>query len=188
MTARRAASRLALVVIPVVLLSACEGMSEPPAAQGTVLPDSADQMLMGVSVYLTDGGVRRAELKSDTALMYDQNTRTELRGVNATFYTPTGVQDATLTARQGTYSMRLGTMEARGNVIVTSTTGRKLTTPELRYDPGRNEVSSDSAFRLTMPDGRVLQGIGFISDPDLNSVRILKNPRASGARISIPKQ
>jgi hypothetical protein len=84
--------------------------------------------------------------------------------------------------------MRLGTMEARGDVVITSTTGRKLTTPQVRYDPGRNEVSGDSAFRLTMPDGRVLQGIGFISDPDLNSVRILKNPKASGARVNIPKQ
>jgi LPS export ABC transporter protein LptC len=145
-------------------------------------------MLMGVVVNLTDGGVRRAELKADTALMYDQNTRTELRKLNGTFYTATGVKDATLTAREGTYSMRLGTMEARGDVVIISTTGRKLTTPQVRYDPGRNEVASDSAFRLTMPDGRVLQGIGFISDPDLNSVRILKNPKASGARVNIPKQ
>jgi LPS export ABC transporter protein LptC len=163
-------------------------MQEPPSAGAAPLPDSADQVLFGISVKLTDGGVRRAELKSDTALMYDNNTRTELRRVNAVFYTATGVQDATLTARAGTYNMRLGTMEARGDVVVISTTGRRLTTPELRYDPGRNEVSSDSAFRLTMPDGRVLSGIGFISDPDLNSVRILKDPKASGARVTIPKQ
>jgi LPS export ABC transporter protein LptC len=188
MTAREGRLRLLAIIASVALVSACEGTREPPTARGTVLPDSADQMLMGVAVNLTDGGVRRAELKSDTALMYDQNTRTELRNVTGTFYTATGVQDATLTAHEGTYSMRLGTMEARGDVVITSTTGRKLTTPQVRYDPGRNEVSGDSAFRLTMPDGRVLQGIGFISDPDLNSVRILKNPKASGARVNIPKQ
>lgn len=156
--------------------------------QAASLPDSADQMLFGVTTYLTDGGVRRAELKSDTALMYDQNTRAELRKVNTIFYTVQGTQNATLTAKAGTYNMRLGTMEARGDVLVNSVEGRKLSTPQLRYDPGRNEVSSDSAFRLTLPDGRVLQGIGFISDPDLNSIRILKNVKASGQRLTIPKQ
>ena len=152
------------------------------------IPDSADQMLIGVTTYLTDAGVRRAELKSDTALMYEDNTRSELRKVNAIFYTITGAQNATLTAKEGTYNMRLGTMEGRGNVVVNSVEGRKLTTPQLRFDPGRNEISSDSAFRLTMPDGRVLQGIGFISDPDLNSIRILKTVKASGQRVTIPKQ
>jgi LPS export ABC transporter protein LptC len=180
--------RLLAIVGAVGTLSACQDIKEPPTARAAPLPDSADQMLIGMSTYLTDAGVRRAELRSDTALMYDDNTRTELRNVDATFYTPTGVQDATLTSRAGTYNVRLGTMEARGDVVVTSTEGRRLTTPELRYDPGRNEVSSDSAFKLTMPDGRVVSGIGFISDPDLNSVRILKNPKASGARVTIPKQ
>ncbi len=167
---------------------ACRDIKEPPIVRSTQLPDSADQILFSVTVHLTDGGIRRADLKSDTALMYDQSTRTELRGVSAVFFTPTGVQDATLTSREGTYNMRLGTMSARGDVVVNSTSGRRLTTPELKYDPGRNEVSSDSAFRLTMPDGRVLSGIGFLSDPDLNSIRILKNPRASGQRVTIPKQ
>jgi LPS export ABC transporter protein LptC len=175
-------------VLTAAAFAACQDVQEPGTAQAAPLPDSADQMLMGITTVLTDGGVRRADLKADTALMYDNSTRTELRKVDAVFYTATGTKDATLTSREGTYNMRLGTMEARGDVVVISTTGRRLTTPELRYDPGRNEVSSDSAFRLTMSDGRVLSGIGFVSDPDLNSVRILKNPKASGARVTIPKQ
>ncbi|MGH7713712.1 MAG: LPS export ABC transporter periplasmic protein LptC [Gemmatimonadaceae bacterium] len=188
MTRSAAALHLFAIGLAAVALAACQDLQEPASVRAAPLPDSADQMLFGVSTVITDAGVRRAELKSDTALMYDNSTRTELRKVNATFFTVTGVQDATLTSRSGTYNMRLGTMEARGDVVVTSTAGRRLTTPELRYDPGRNEVSSDSAFTLTMPDGRVVQGIGFISDPDLNSIRILKNPKASGARVTIPKQ
>jgi len=187
-TPRTVAFRLAPTLWAVVLLSACLDVQEPPTARAVPLPDSADQMLIGMSTIVTEAGVRRADLRSDTALMYEDNTRTELRKVNAVFYTATGTKDATLTAREGTYNMRLGTMEARGDVVVTSTAGRRLTTPQLRYDPGRNEVSSDSTFRLTMPDGRVLSGVGFISDPDLNSVRILKDPKATGARVTIPKQ
>lgn len=180
--------RLPAFVVALGVIAACQDLKEPLTVRTVVLPDSADQMLIGMRVALTDAGVRRAELKSDTAFMYEDNTRSELRKVNAVFFTPTGVQDATLISRAGTYNMRLGTMSARGDVVVNSTAGRRLTTQELRYDPGRNEVSSDSAFRLTMPDGRVLQGVGFVSDPDLNSIQILRNPQASGQRVTIPKQ
>ncbi|HJU74708.1 MAG TPA: LPS export ABC transporter periplasmic protein LptC [Gemmatimonadaceae bacterium] len=180
--------RLAAIVVAVGSIAACQDLKEPLEVRATTLPDSADQMLIGMRVALTDGGVRRAELRADTALMYDDNARSELRSVNAVFFTPTGVQDATLTSREGTYNIRLGTMQARGDVVVNSTAGRRLTSQELRYDPGRNEVASDSAFRLTLPNGQVMQGVGFISDPDLNSVRVLKDPKASGARVTIPKQ
>lgn len=188
MTPQQRVRRLLLLALSAGAIAACQDLKEPPIVPGTSLPDSADQLLFGITVYLTDAGVRRAELKSDTALMYDANTRTELRKVNTIFFTQAGERDATLTSREGTYNMRLGTMEARGDVVVNSTTGRRLTTSQLRYDPGRNEVSSDSAFRLTTPDGRVMQGIGFVSDPDLNSIRILKNPSVSGQRVTIPKQ
>jgi len=184
----RAIVHLLVMAASVSIVLGCQGMREPPTVRAATLPDSADQMLIGVTTYLTDAGVRRAELKSDTALMYEDNTRTELRKVNTIFYTITGTQNATLTSKEGTYNMRLGTMEARGNVFVNSTEGRKLSTPQLRYDPGRNEISSDSTFRLTLPDGRTIQGIGFISDPDLNSIRILKRVQASGQRVTIPKQ
>jgi hypothetical protein len=68
-------------------------------------------------------------------------------------------------------------MEARGNVVVISEDGRRLETPQLRYDPGRNEISGDSAFVLTRPED-ILTGIGFVTDPDLTRIRI--NRAASG--------
>jgi hypothetical protein len=68
-------------------------------------------------------------------------------------------------------------MEARGNVIVISEDGRRLETPQLRYDPGRNEISGDSAFVLTRPED-VVSGIGFVTDPDLTRIRMTE--RRSG--------
>ena len=55
--------------------------------------------------------------------------------------------------------------------------GRRLTTPELKYDQQRNEISSDSAFVMTEPNRR-LEGIGFRSDPNMKNIQILKG--ASG--------
>jgi LPS export ABC transporter protein LptC len=179
---------LAVAVFPALALAGCRGASSPQPLRQQTAADSADQVMFGVEFFVTDAGLRRAKVKADTAMMYEENTRTELRQVDATFYKVTGEQDATLTSRQGTYNSRLGSMEARGDVVVKSIDGRTLTSPHLRYDPTRNEVSSDSAFRMTEPNGRVVSGIGFISDPQLNAVRVLRGARSSGTKVTVPRR
>ena len=179
-----------LVVMALAALgAACQNSAPPvPVASRTTLPDSANQMMFGVRFNLADNGLRRAELFADTAYMYDENTRTELRKVNATFFKQgTGEKDATMTSLQATYNTRLGSMEGRGKVVVISADGRKLETPQLRYDPAKNEISSDSAFVMT-EGRRRSEGIGFTSDPDLKTIRVFRNWKASGERVPIPKQ
>ena len=168
------------------MLSACGDTQAPPVAQ-TLLPDSAEQMMFGIELMLTDAGVRRASVKSDTLLMYDQNTREELRKVIARFFTTAGEQEAVLTSDQGTHSSRLGTMEARGNVLVISSEGKRLESPHLKYDPSRNEISSDSAFTLTEGE-RVTKGIGFVSNPDMTNMRILAGAQMTGQQVKIPRR
>jgi LPS export ABC transporter protein LptC len=164
-------------VLALVGGAACQNQGATPPVAASVAPDTADQTLFGVRVVMSDRGVQRSLLQADTAFTYDDNTRFELRTVHSTFFTETGIKNATLTSRQGTYNVRSGNMEARGNVIVISEDGRRLETPQLRYDPGRNEISGDSAFVLTRPED-VLTGIGFVTDPDLTRIRI--NRGASG--------
>ncbi len=178
------------ILIPVAICCAfaiaCQEPKSPPVLHANVLPDSAEQMAFGVRFLLTDAGVRHGEVMADTALTYDENTRTELKQVRTTFFTAEGVKNAVLTSLAGTYRMRTGDMEARGNVVVVSEDGRKLETPQLRYNSARNEISSDSAFTMTESD-RVVEGIGFVSDPDMNHMRILRGAKASGQPVRIPK-
>jgi LPS export ABC transporter protein LptC len=169
------------------LLSACQEPKAPPIAKAGALPDSAQQMLFGVDIFLTDAGVRRAKLHADTMLLYNENTRAELKHVNSDFYTTTGERNATLTALEGTYQVRVQGMEARRNVVVVSTDGRKLATQQLKFDQARNEISSDSAFTLTKPDG-VVKGIGFVSDPAMNHITILRSAKIFGQSVKIPKR
>ena len=109
----------------------------------------------------------------------------QLEPVHTTFYTATGAKDAVLTAQRGTYNSRTTSMLARKNVVVVSEDGRRLTTPELRYNQQMNEISSDSAFVMTEPNRR-LEGIGFRSDPNMKNIQILKN--ASGMARGISTQ
>lgn len=150
--------------------------------------DSADQIMHGVRFYITQEGLRRAEVIADSAYMYEDNTRTELHGVHATFYKAGGENDGVLTSLEGTYNSRLGAMEARHDVVVVASDGRRLTTPHLKYDPSRNEISSDSTFLVTEKSGRTISGIGFISDPDLNAVRVLRSAKSSNNDVPLPRR
>jgi len=160
-------------LVATLVLPACTEKKALPTSRGSALADSADQVMFGAKFTLTSKGVSRADLTADNAYFFDDNTRIELDKVHTTFFTTAGVKDAVLTSERGTYHQRLGNMLARKNVVVVSEDGRRLTTSELLYSTGRNEISSDSAFVLTEPNRR-LEGIGFRSDPNMNNIRILK--------------
>lgn len=166
---------------------ACNDTTEPPIAPANPLADSADQVMWTIRVMLTDQGVNRARLESDTAFFFDQNSRIELRNVRTTFFDATGKRSAVLTSREGTYATRAGITEARGNVIVLSEDGRRLDTQQLKYSPQTNRITSDSAFVLTEPNRR-LEGIGFTSDPDMNNVQVNRLKGGEGGQINLPGQ
>ncbi len=172
-------------ILAIAGAAACSSKKQPPVATHSPLADSADQVMYGARFNLTDKGLQRAQLQADTAYFFEDNTRIELEPVHTTFFTATGAKDAVLTAQRGTYNSRTTGMIARKNVVVVSEDGRRLTTPELRYNQQANEISSDSAFVMTEPNRR-LEGIGFRSDPNMKNIQILKG--ASGMARGIATQ
>jgi len=183
---------IAAMLIAAVLLGACKEVKGPPIAAGTkTIADSADQVLYGQRMLITDRGLNRAEIHSDTAYFFDENTRTEMRIVDGVFFDSQGLRNAVLTSRTGLYNQRLNSLEARGSrdfpVVITTIDGRRLETPFVRYDQRLNLVSSDSIFTLTDPDGRVLHGVGFTTDPDLQNVHVIKQISGKAGPVSVPK-
>lgn len=180
--------RSLLLALALALLSACKEDKGPPiAANHKTLADSADQVLYSQRMTITDRGLNRAEILSDTAYLFDENTRTDMRVVHGVFFDSQGLRDAVLTSRTGVYNQRLNSLEARGDVVITTKDSRRLETPYVRYDNRVNLISSDTIFTLTDPDGRVLHGIGFTSDPDLNNVHVVRQISAKAGPVVIPK-
>lgn len=176
------------LLLAIALLCACKEEKAPPiAANKQTIADSADQVLFGQRMLITDRGLNRAEIHSDTAYFFDENTRTEMRIVDGKFFNSQGLLDAVLTSRTGLYNQRLNSLEARGDVVITTIDGRRLETPYVRYDQRVNLVSSDSNFTLTDPDGRKLRGIGFTTDPDLNDLKVVKMLSAKAGPVAVPK-
>jgi len=176
------------LLLAIALLCACKEEKGPPiAANKQTIADSADQVLYGQRMLITDRGLNRAEIHSDTAYFFDENTRTEMRVVDGKFFNSQGLLDAVLTSRTGLFNQRLNSLEARGDVVITTIDGRRLETPFVRYDQRLNLVSSDTTFKLTDPDGRVLRGIGFTTDPDLNDLKVVKMLSAKAGPVAVPK-
>lgn len=180
---------IALVTALIVSLAACGDSKTKPSVAGERNPllDSADQVMFGVRFNLTDAGIFRAHLVADTGIFLNSNTRVELINVHTTFYNTSGAQDAVLTSKFGTYRTQSGQMTARGAVNIVSEDGKTLNSEHVAFDQRRNEIWSDSAFVVTEP-GRRLEGIGFVSDPNLKNVRVLKATSGSSENITIPNQ
>jgi LPS export ABC transporter protein LptC len=157
----------------------------PARAATAVLPDSAENVIHGGRVVLTDRGVSSGELLADTVYVYEGGMRLELRQVHVTFFTTQGKKDGVLTSRQGTFNQRLSRLEARGNVIVLAEDGRRLDTEQLVYDQQRNQIFSDSAFVLNQPP-RQISGIGFESDPKLSTFKVLRGFKGV-APLQVPR-
>lgn len=182
--------RVLLVAAGALLLSAAACPSStgktPVKAKvaRTSIPDSADQIIFGGRIVLTDQGVAKGLLLADTVLNYDDGTRMELRRVNVTFFTPQGLKDGVLTSKAGTYNSRLSRLDARGDVVIVREDGKRLTSQSLVYDQVRNQVFTDSAFVLNEPT-RQFTGLGFESDPRLTNFKCLRACKAM-APVKIP--
>ena len=170
---------LIVAAIAVVAFASCRKSAQPPVVGGPSLADSAEQILFDVHSMLTDHGVKRGDMYADTVYVFNDQTKFVMRRVRATFNTTLGAPNGTLRGDRGTYDLRAQVLEGFGNVVVTSTEGRRLTSNHLKFTQITNMISSDSAF--TFFRGKDVQrGIGFISDPNITRFQCMRSCSVSG--------
>jgi LPS export ABC transporter protein LptC len=178
-------SLIALAFACCVSAAACTDTKAPPVVSKDPAADSADQVMFGVRLFLTKSGVRQARLLADTTLTFDDGTRIMLRKVRMTFFTESGTENAVLVAKRGRYDTRNQVMEGVGDVVVTSSDGRRLESQQLKFDQARNEISSDSAYVAT-EGGRRQSGVGFRSDPNMRNVQCLRSCSGVLGPVNLP--
>jgi LPS export ABC transporter protein LptC len=178
---------LALVAIGAISAAGCSKKgATPPVKSRASLADSAEQVMQNVHYVLTSDGVQRGELFADSAYIFDDNTRYVLKNPRTTFNTAEGVKNGTMKADRGKYNLRQQVLEGFGNVVLTSTDGKRLTSPYVKYNQAINEISSDTTFTVVQ-HGDTLSGIGFKTDPQLQRVQVLRAPRGKGS-FTLPGQ
>lgn len=173
----RGAMHLGLVGLLAALVTGCSGSDEPAGSDGepSVFASGADQVMFGVEQYITRAGIRRGVLRADTAYIYDDDARIEMRRLEITFFSDAGADLGRLAARRGEYLLPAGNMTVHGEVELNgrlqSAAPSVLETDSLAYDAAADELSTDAAWTLTHPDGTVEQGRGLVTDPAMENIR-----------------
>lgn len=165
---------IGIAAVAVVVLAACGGGADPVG--GEAQPDmDADRVVFGLEHVVTVDGVKRAVLYADTAFMYDDSARVELRVVRLELSQPEGTDAATLTSRRGRLNRDTQRMFASGDVVLVTVEGdRRIETEELHYDPRADSVWSDVPTMLHQ-DETTIRGDGFTSDGRLHNLKV-RNP------------
>ncbi|HEX6051180.1 MAG TPA: LPS export ABC transporter periplasmic protein LptC, partial [Gemmatimonadaceae bacterium] len=148
------------------VLAACTETTKPPVSRTPTAADSAEQIMTEVVTTLFQKGLRRGELFADTAYTFDEQTRLVFRNPRVNFNTEKGAPNGALRADRGHLNLRTQIFEGFGNVVITSTDGKRLSSPQVRYNQLANEISSDTTFEVVQGD-RVQRGIGFTADPNI---------------------
>jgi LPS export ABC transporter protein LptC len=128
--------------------------------------DSADQVFYGVQAPFETNGVKRGTLYADTMYVMNDQTRFDFLMGRVEFNTELGKPDGSMRADRGRYDQRTQVLEGWGNVVVRTVDGRSLESPHVIYNHFRDEISSDTTFKVVEKD-RVSTGVGFTTDSRL---------------------
>ena len=166
-----------------VVLGACDDSTAPPTSDYEPLP--ADNVVTRLDQLLTSDGVRRAQLRADTAYVFEDSATTKLRGVTLETYDESGELTSTLTSDEGEFNRDTQQTVARGNVVlvIPDPNGRTVWTEELHYDPTMKRVWSDVAVRMRMNTGAEVRGARFTADDQFRNVSVTGG---SGTNLPLP--
>ncbi len=160
----------------VLLAAACPGAGAAKTAKPPVgaRGDSAQQVIYGARIIVSQQNVAKGLLTAATARVYSGGTRLELQGVSFTFYDTAGVKAGTLTGQSGSYSVTASRLDVSGKAAVVREDGRRLESEHIVYDHARSTISADGAFVYSdAPGAPRVTGTGFESD-----ARLRRAPRA----------
>jgi len=164
-----------------ISLAACEQPLNTPVADEALQAMDADQLVFGMTSYLSASGVREGRIQADTAYIYEDEGTAELRNMEIVFYDEDGRERATVTGTSGRWVQATDVMSAYGDVVLQiHMDGSKLESQEIHYDPNADRIWSDSSTVRTLSDGTVLRGSSFESDMSFEDIYV-RDPRGGGA-------
>jgi LPS export ABC transporter protein LptC len=117
-----------------------------------------------------DKGKRNWDIKGKSADISAESIK--LNNITSNFY---GEQDnVTLTADTGDYNRSAGKMHLEKNVVVTISSGAKMTTDSLDWDKQNKTISTEDSVKIEK-ENVVTTGKGAVSHPELNQASLSKD-------------
>jgi LPS export ABC transporter protein LptC len=156
-----------MVMVLLALASAGCGVqrSSAPAQETGELPD---QEVSDFVLTETDEGRPQWKLFARYAATYNVRNVIEARSIRVDFFDEDGEETSELTAREGEIRLQSRDMTARGNVVLQTREGTRMSTELIQFLNREQRIVSpvDQMVRVER-GGDVLTGYGFESDPDL---------------------
>jgi LPS export ABC transporter protein LptC len=172
----RSVVRLAALALAVSMAFGCgRQASVGPAASTGELPD---QEVSDFVLTETDQGNVQWTLYARYAATFSSRNQTTARGVRVDFFDPKGKKSSELTAREGEINDRTHDMIARGNVVLQSAEGTRMSTQSMRFLNREQKIVSEEFVRVERA-GDVLTGYGFESDPELRHFEFKRQVNAT---------
>ncbi len=165
-----------IFILACLFLGACS--SDIEDHNSLMMSDDMTQALGGMTLRESHNGILRWIMIADSAFQVADDEPTELIRLHIDFYNATGdTITSWLSSLTGEIDENTRMMVARDSVVVETRDGKILETEELFWDEQNSEVVSDYFVRITTGES-IMTGIGFRSDPELNSCRILSEVQA----------
>lgn len=172
-------SRAAAIGVVVVML--CAGCSQQraagPAASSGELPD---QEVSDFAVAETNEGRVEWKLYARDAAIFNARNLVIAHQVRIDFFDEEGKKSSELVARQGEVNQRTRNMTARGNVVLQTTEGTRMSSQELQFlNKEQKIIVPDHELVRVERSGDVLTGYGFESDPELTHFEFKRRVQAT---------
>ncbi len=166
------ASTLALLLA----LAGCGGT--PHTSSVATEGELPDQEVGDFEATETDQGAVQWKMYARSAATYRARNTVVARGLRIDFFDEQGERASTLTAREGEMSDVTHDMVARGDVVIQTTEGTRMTTDRLQFLNKLQRIQTDAFVRVDRR-GDVLTGWGFESDPELKDFQFKREVKAT---------
>lgn len=158
-----------------LLTTGCESRSQVnPSPSSAEMPD---QEVSDFVLSETDQGKLEWKLYARSAATFQARNTVVAHSVRVDFYDAEGKRSSTLTAREGELNQVQRDMLARGNVVLQTAEGTRMSTDHLRFLNKTQRIVTDAFVRVERA-GDVLTGVGFESDPELRHFEFKKQVNA----------
>ena len=171
------AARWALVVLLALAAGGCGRQNR--VWPGGVSGELPDQEVSDFALTETEQGTPSWKLYARYAATYNARNVVVARAVRVDFFDEKGRKSSELTAREGEIQKTTRDMTARGNVVLQTVEGTRMSTEELRFmNREQRIVAPPTQLVRVERAGDTLTGYGFESDPALKHFEFKSNVKA----------
>jgi LPS export ABC transporter protein LptC len=171
---------LLALTIAVMLAAMVMLRYRPPADVAELaraLPKGVGLALEQINYTHAEGGVARWRLVAARVEHHSAEQVTALRDLQLTYFDANGVEQGTLTARNGRADAAFTVIEVRDEVEIISRSGYTLQSEQLTYHQADRSLRTDAPVRLTAA-GLRLDGVGLYLDLASQRLQVLSAVRA----------